>query len=467
MPTTGGAENPITAFTCVPHIGEDSRLDLRWEYDGPRLEGLAFRLFQVFAGDSLVELPLQGGLIRGCTDRLAADVRPVAYRLEVVAGDSVIAGRKALVPALTRGGFASFSARDLPNDGGGEIEVAWKLDRRARDAVKIEIYRSTDGESWAQVGEAARTDTVFIDGGVENHKPYHYLVRACGKSEIFESAPVMGVTAWASWFDLRKINLLIVALVVMAAIIYYVIRSGKRAPLFIRKIAGLNAVEEAVGRATEMGRSVLFIPGIQDLDDVQTIAGLTILGSVAKLTAEYETRLDVPVSRSLVMSNGREVVKEAYLSIGRPDFYHDDIVHYVTDEQFGYVAAVDGIMVREKPATCFYMGAFFAESLILAETGNSVGAIQIAGTAMPTQLPFFVAACDYTLIGEELFAASAYLSGDKKMIGSLRGQDVGKAISMLSILVGSILVTMSSLMGGTGFWSKLADGFVRLFALNY
>ena len=57
------------------------------------------------------------------------------------------------------------------------------------------------------------------------------------------------------------------------------------------------------------------------------------------------------------------------------------------------------------------MGAFYAESLILAETGNSVGAIQIAGTAMPTQLPFFVAACDFTLIGEEFFAASAYLVG--------------------------------------------------------
>jgi len=200
---------------------------------------------------------------------------------------------------------------------------------------------------------------------------------------------------------------------------------------------------------------------------VQTIAGLTILGSVARMTAEYETRLDVPVSRSLVMSNGREVVKEAYLSVGRPDFYHDDIVHYVTDEQFGYVAAVDGIMVREKPAACFYLGAFFAESLILAETGNHVGAIQIAGTAMPTQLPFFVAACDYTLIGEELFAASAYLSGDQRMIASLKGQDVGKFIAMASILIGSLLITLANFTGGGSFFWKLSDAFARLFAMNF
>jgi hypothetical protein len=167
------------------------------------------------------------------------------------------------------------------------------------------------------------------------------------------------------------------------------------------------------------------------------------------------------------MSNGREVVKEAFMSVGRPDLYNDDIVHYVTDEQFGYVAAVDGIMVREKPAACFYMGGFFAESLILAETGNHVGAIQIAGTAMPSQLPFFVAACDYTLIGEELFAASAYLSGDQRMIASLRGQDVGKLVAMGSLIVGSLLVTFSNFTNGAGFWGKLTDGFIRLFSLNY
>ena len=87
--------------------------------------------------------------------------------------------------------------------------------------------------------------------------------------------------------------------------------------------------------------------------------------------------------------------------------------------------------------------AFFAESLILSETGNAVGAIQIAGTAQPAQLPFFVAACDYTLIGEEFFAASAYLSGDPDQLGSLKGQDVGKVIVTVLVLIGVTLSTLS------------------------
>ncbi|MFH1009807.1 MAG: DUF6754 domain-containing protein [bacterium] len=268
------------------------------------------------------------------------------------------------------------------------------------------------------------------------------------------------------YFDLNKINLFILLVFLVLAILFFIQMGQRGKKLYIRRIAGLEAVEEAVGRATEMGKSVLFVPGSRDLDDLQTIAGLSILGSVAKMTAQYETRLDVPVNRSLVMAAGQESVKEAYLAAGRPDLYRPEMVHYVTDEQFGYVAALEGIMVRERPAACFYMGAFLAESLILAETGNSIGAIQVAGTAMPVQLPFFVAACDYTLIGEELFAAAAYLSQDRRMIGSLKGQDVGKALAILAIVIGSLLATFAALTSSPAVQSLL-QAFARLFALNY
>jgi hypothetical protein len=197
-----------------------------------------------------------------------------------------------------------------------------------------------------------------------------------------------------------------------------------------------------------MGRSCLFVPGIQDLNEIQTMAGLNILSRVAKVAAEYDAKVEVPTSRSLVMTAARETVQAAFLAAGRPDSYAEDLIYYVTDEQFGYVAFLTGKMVREKPAACFYLGAFYAESLMLAETGNSIGAIQIAGTAEPAQLPFFVAACDYTLIGEEFFAASAYLSGDPDQLGSLQGQDLGKLLVGTLLVLGSLCATLGVLFGG-------------------
>jgi len=241
-------------------------------------------------------------------------------------------------------------------------------------------------------------------------------------------------------FFIEERLVMFLAVIFFSGTLMFFIRKARRGEeIFLREIPGLKAVEEAVGRSTEMGKPVLYVPGIMDMDQVETVAGVIVLGHVSKMTARYETTLNVPVSRAIVMKAAREACKESYLMEGRPDMFHEDMVHYVTDEQFAYAAGVNGIMVREKPAACLYMGKFYAESLILAETGNSIGAIQIAGTASQAQIPFFVTACDYTLIGEEFFAASAYLSQRPELIGGVKGQDMIKVIIITLILGGVIL----------------------------
>ncbi|MEW6050441.1 MAG: DUF6754 domain-containing protein [Candidatus Zixiibacteriota bacterium] len=241
-------------------------------------------------------------------------------------------------------------------------------------------------------------------------------------------------------FRSDRINALILVIIFSTAVLLYTRWAKQGKPLFIRKIAGLDAIEEAVGRATEMGKPVLYIPGLQELDDIQTIAGISILGRVAKITAQYETPLVVPVRYPLVLAAGQEVVEQAYVEQGKKDSYNKDTVRYVAGEQMAFAATVNGMMMRERPAANIFMGAFFAESLLLAETGNAAGSIQIAGTALPEQIPFFIAACDYTLMGEELYAASAYLSHEPLLLGGLKGQDFMKVIIAICILLGVALV---------------------------
>lgn len=338
------------------------------------------------------------------------------------------------------------TAADRSWDAGGKVVVEWEIspDESRAGVTAYEIQRAEASGEYETIGAVDAGVSGFLDRGAADGRDYTYRVAAMGPGGAGISSPSAVVSAEPNWFNkTERGNVLILMLLVCGAIILYIERARAGQKLYIRKIAGMDAVTEAVGRATEMGQPVLYISGIQDMDDVQTVAGITILGSISKMIAEYETHLIMPNSRSLVMSTARETVKEAYLAAGRPDAYRDDSIYYVTDEQFGFVAHVDGLMLRKKPAACFYLGAFFAESLILAETGNSIGAIQIAGTAMPTQLPFFVAACDYTLIGEELFAASAYLSQDEKMLGSLKGQDFGKLIAMIFIIAGGLFSTLA------------------------
>ncbi len=343
---------------------------------------------------------------------------------------------------------ASVAVHDTPNDRGGSLTITWELSPSDDPAdltfAGYDFQRATSADGpFTTIDHSPRRNKEAIDAqGVRDGVRYYYRVLARRGEESAPSTVAGPVIASAQWFHTGRINTLVAVLILSGLIIYFIEYARRGKPLFIRKIAGLDAVDEAVGRATEMGRKILYIPGTQDMDQVQTLAGISILGRVARMTAQYDTALDVPVSRSLVMVACRETVKEAYIAEGRPDGYSDDMVHYVTDDQFGYAAAMDGLMVREKPATIFMLGLFYAESLVLAETGNSVGAIQIAGTAEPSQLPFFVAACDYTLIGEELFVAGAYLSREPRQLGSLKGQDMGKALILLLLLIGIVLQTM-------------------------
>ena len=241
------------------------------------------------------------------------------------------------------------------------------------------------------------------------------------------------------FFNANRVVMFIAIVAITATLLFNIRKAQRGEEFYLRPIPGLKAVEEAVGRSTEMGKPVLYVPGIMDMDQVETVAGVIVLGHVAKMTARYETSLNVPVSRSIVMKAAREVCHESYMLEGRPDLFHEDMVHYLTDDQFAYAAGVNGIMVREKPDACLYMGKFYAESLILAETGNSIGAIQIAGTASQAQIPFFVTACDYTLIGEEFFAASAYLSQKPELIGGVRGQDMVKVVVISVIILATVL----------------------------
>jgi hypothetical protein len=163
---------------------------------------------------------------------------------------------------------------------------------------------------------------------------------------------------------------------------------------------------------------------------------------VAKKTAAYETELLVPHRDPITMAVCQEITKQAYLEAGKPDLFKEDSNFFITSDQFSYTAAVDGIMLRKQPAANFFMGSYFAEALLLTETGASTGAIQIAGTDSDHQLPFFVTTCDYTLIGEELYAASAYLSREPVQLGTLRGQDIGKAMILSVIAIGILLATL-------------------------
>ena len=239
------------------------------------------------------------------------------------------------------------------------------------------------------------------------------------------------------WFDYAQLPTLIAALISIFIVLYTTYHRRSRENFKIREIAGLKAFDDAIGRATEMARPILYTPGWGgDIQRATTIASLNILSHVAEKTASYDCRLLFPTHDPVIMTVAQEVIRESYSRAGYPERFHQDDINYVSSSQFGYAAAVEGMIARLKPASVFLLGTFEAESLIMAETGNMAGSIQIAGTDSTIQLAFFIVACDYTLIGEELFAASGYLSQDQSILASINAQDIMKVLIVVVMIVG-------------------------------
>lgn len=371
----------------------------------------------------------------------------VGYAQDEAVADTAVAPDPVAPPTNVR-------AFDTPYDNGHSITLTWDLsadDTGAKDSrvLGYRILRSespdgpfVDRDVMIPAGETEHDDKGVKESDDQNYFPrdsdFYYKIAAVSAEGESESEVIGPVRAIGQWFDPGRGPVLVAVILFTLFTVYFIRKAKQGADLYIRPLSGIDAVDEAIGRATEMGKPILYIMGLGTAADIATIASFTILGRVAKKVAEYQTSLIVPCYDPIVMTVAQETVKTGYYDAGRPDAYNEDDVFFLTNQQFAYVSGVNGIMVRQKPATNFYLGKFYAESLIMAETGYAINSIQIAGTDEVTQIPFFVVACDYTLIGEELYAASAYLGREPVLLGTLKGQDYAKALVIICIILGTI-----------------------------
>lgn len=373
-------------------------------------------------------------------------------------------------------------AFDLPGDAGGSLGLRWRAAFRETPDTRYQVmlserpegpfeplvsfsatshYESERRAPWWLIGNP-EPGTHFLelrgtaDAPLVNGTRYFLKISARINDRYGEQrfeSPVYAATPRPNWFRWTKLNNFVLMLAFSAVVFLSIRRAGTRQHTFLRRIPGIAAIEEAVDRAAETGRPILYLTGSGELagrgdaSNLSTIAATVILGEVVKRAVRRGTSIKVPHRSAVVMAISQEIVHEAYLTAGRRDLYSEDINFFITADQFAYTAAVNGIMLRERPAAHFFLGYYYAESLLLAETGTATGALQIAGTDAEHQLPFFITTCDYTLIGEELYAASAYLSRAPALVGALHGQDVGKGFILAGLVSGSLLLTLGELTG--------------------
>jgi len=218
------------------------------------------------------------------------------------------------------------------------------------------------------------------------------------------------------------------------------VRAGKRIPL--RPIRAFEHLRTLVGQSAETGRPVhmsLGVGGIVDASTAESLAGLALMEHVAQQSTACGAPLVVTVSDPTLLPLAQDITWRTWE--GHPYQYQvrEPEARMVAPDPTAYAAGVMDILLGERVAANIMVGRFGPEYLLMGETGVKSRVPQIVGAADPQVLPFVYATADEPLIGEEMFAAGAYLQSRAAHIASLRAQDWLRVFLMMTIVIGVLL----------------------------
>lgn len=239
----------------------------------------------------------------------------------------------------------------------------------------------------------------------------------------------------------RSVGLLFLTFVV-SAIIYYLWQGDKGELAKLRRLPQIDVIDELVARAVEMKRELWLLTGSGTLTDAFVLPGiLSTFGITAYVTeqcAKYGAKIHHICRLPIAYNIHFEIMREAYEKAGKLEEFDplETIIYIPSGSGRPYVLNESW---RRKPASAILCGTWYHQTIIFCEGLQRAGAMTLGGTDTTHNIPFMVAANNYSMIGEEMYAMSAYLSEDKTLGNSLVGQDLGKYLVIAVTIIGVIL----------------------------
>ena len=215
------------------------------------------------------------------------------------------------------------------------------------------------------------------------------------------------------------------------------VRAGRTAVL--RPLTSYDGLAGQIGRAIESGRQLHVTLGQASLigsASPTSLSATAVLDNLAKDGCANGTPPLVSMGDGTLLPLAQGSLQQALTQAGRPGDFDLSLTQFVAHntDPFAYSAGVSALLQQQRVASNIMVGRFGPELAIVAEAANRQNIEQVVGTDDPSALAIATAVTDNVLIGEELFATSAYLEGSPSQIASLQLQDILRWIVVLFIL---------------------------------
>jgi hypothetical protein len=220
-------------------------------------------------------------------------------------------------------------------------------------------------------------------------------------------------------------------------------RAAMGSPVGLRPLAGYDAVREQVGRAVESGRGVHASLGWASLsgrNSPASLAGLNILDALAGDACASDVPPLVTVGDGTLLVGAQDSLRGAYAAALRSGRYSGRTVHFVAGEGFAYAfaAGVTDLLSQEQLASSILAGHFGAEVAVIGEAAARAGLQQVVASDDPQALAAALPMAGQLIVGEELFAAGAYLQGAPAQLASVQVQDALRLFAAAAIVLAAL-----------------------------
>ena len=234
-----------------------------------------------------------------------------------------------------------------------------------------------------------------------------------------------------------------IVLVVLAAVLMLVFSLVKRkTPPVFRDIPAFSRLRRAIGLAVEDGTRLHFSFGHSSLivpRSASAFAALGMLRKVAEQTSVSDRPPVVTAGDAALTILAQDTLHSAYRSAAAEGLYDPNAARLTGLTPFSYAAGAIPIMRDEDVSANILMGNFGVEVAFLTDTSERETSFTMAATdSLPAQAIIYATAQE-PLIGEELYAAGAYVDAGPSHTASLQVQDILRWLIVAAVLSGVML----------------------------
>jgi len=237
------------------------------------------------------------------------------------------------------------------------------------------------------------------------------------------------------------VTALIIFIIAAILLLAFTFLSRRRSPVF-RKIEAYERLNHAIGLSVEggtrlhvsIGRGNLFTPR-----GGSALAGLAMLRRLSEQTSQRDNPPIVTSGDASLAILSQDTLQSGYRAAGAEEQYRSTTGRLTGLTPFAYAAGTMPIIRDEDVSANVIIGDLGPESALLAEAADSQGTDLIAASDNLSAQSILYACSNEPLIGEELFAAGAYLGAGASHDASLQVQDVLRWLVILAILGGAVL----------------------------